>query len=123
MSNGEVMPLADVDGELAELLDQPVPAPAPAPPKGSRDSPALVGPVPGPAASSLALTELEAASPEAVRTLRWALHHGESTRDRIAAAKANLAFNLGVWQTTGAVVDPLGDLVRAVTVVEPGGRG
>jgi hypothetical protein len=122
----EQMPLADwqpEDDELRELLARPLEVPAAAPstlPAEQSDGRALVGPVPGPAASSVALVELEAASVEAVRTLRWALHHAAADRDRITAARSILAFNLGVWQQSGKVVDPLGAFVKAVTV--PNGK-
>jgi hypothetical protein len=102
----------DDDPELAELLARPLEVPEASGSDGQER--ALVGPVPAPAPSSLALVELEAASVEAVGVLRWALHHGESTRNRIAAARAILGFNLGVWQTAGKVVDPLGDLMRSL---------
>jgi hypothetical protein len=96
------MPLGDVDAGLRELLAAPVELPAPM------------------SATATAISELEVAAVGAVRTLRWAMVNATEERTRVSAARAVLDAALRRW--SGEVRgDPLGDLVAAVTVVEPDG--
>lgn len=96
------MPIADVEAGLAELRAAPVELPAMS-------------------ATATAITELEHAAVGAVRTLRWAMANAVDERTRVSAARAVLDAALRRW--SGEVrSDPLGDLVAAVTVVEPGGQ-
>jgi hypothetical protein len=61
------------------------------------------------------------ASVGAIRVLKQVMIHGTDERVRVSAARAILDAALRKW--SGEVRgDPLGDLVAAVTVVEPGER-
>jgi hypothetical protein len=96
-----LMPIGDVDAGLAELLARPVELPVMS-------------------ATATAISELEHAAVGAVRTLRWAMVNATDEKTRVSAARAVLDAALRRW--SGEVRgDPLGDLVAAVTVVEPGG--
>lgn len=94
------MPIGDVEVGLAELLAAPVELPAMS-------------------ATTTAISELEHAAVGAVRTLKWAMVNATDEKTRVSAARAVLDAALRRW--SGEVRgDPLGDLVAAVTVVEPG---
>jgi hypothetical protein len=105
MAGDDLMPIeeaGDVEAGLAELLARPV------------DLPPM-------SATSTALGELEIAAVGAVRVLKQVMAHGTDERVRVSAARAVLDAALRRW--SGEVRgDPLGDLVAAVTVVEPGER-
>jgi hypothetical protein len=102
----DLMPIegvGDVDTGLRELLARPV-----------VELPPL-------SATATAISELEQASIGAIRVLKQVMAHGTDDRVRVSAARAILDAALRRW--SGEVRgDPLGDLVAAVTVVEPGER-
>lgn len=112
------IPLWDVDGDpaLRELLARPVEVPAQAP---------QVVQLPELSPEAVVLDELDAAAITAVRTLRHAMTHGESTSIRVSAARAVLQASMARW--SGRVAgDALGDVVRSVygtfTTADPDGR-
>jgi hypothetical protein len=99
-NDDDLMPIGDVDAGLHELLGRPVELPPLSP-------------------TTVAISELEHASVGAIRVLKQVMAHATDHRVRVSAARAILDAALRRW--SGEVRgDPLGDLVAAVTVVEPG---
>ncbi len=116
MTDGEVMPLADWDDDpdLKELLARPVEVP-PEPPSTPAERALVEVQMPELSPEATVLDELDRAAVGAVRVLRQAMTHGETTAIRVSAARAVLQAAMARWQHR-IVGDPLGDFVRSVMV-------
>jgi len=112
----EVMPLAawDDDPGLRELLARAVEVP-PEPPSTPPERGLVEVQMPELSPEATVLDELDRAAVGAVRTLKWAMQHGETTAIKVTAARAVLQAAMARWQhrMTG---DPLGEFVKSVMV-------
>jgi hypothetical protein len=112
----DALPLLDIDGdhELQRALAEPVPVPPPEPPADPGERAMVAVTMPTLTREATVMDELDAAAVGAVRVLRHAMIHGESTPVRVTAARAILGAAMTGWgRKLGA--DPLGDLLRKVT--------